>query len=783
VTSVIASVLFAVLLAIAQPALANSIIRVSVDSAGAEANGSSWDACPSADGRYVAFDSYASNLVSGDTNAALDVFVRDTLANTTTRASLGWLGNETPWNFDNSLTSISADGRYVVFDSQARNLVPDKPSLTTDVFVRDALANTTTRASVGSGGAQGYGGDSGGGSISADGRYVAFVSWASMVPDDTNGTGDVFVHDMLTNTTTRVSIDSAGAQANSYSVGPSISADGRYVAFVSFASNLVPGDTNGQRDVFVHDMLTNTTTRVSVDSAGVEANGPSYPGVISADGHHVAFGSEASNLVPGDTDWGPDVFVHDMLTNATTRVSVDSAGAQTEFWWGGSDPSISADGRYVAFRSEAPNFAPGGPGDVVQVFVRDRLASTTTCVSVNSAGAQANAHTWSPCISADGHHVTFASAASNLVPGDTNGAVDVFLCTCGDSTPPTTTISGGPFSTWTNSSPVSFSLSATDGPDGVGVAHTYYALNGGDQVTYTGGDVPVSDQGTTTVSYWSVDVAGNKEDTQTATVLIDTIPPSVSGKATVDPNAAGWYNSDVTVHFSATDALSGVKSVSPDAVLASEGANQTAHGSAIDVAGNSANASVSGINLDKTAPVIAVSSPAAGATYYQHQDATANWSATDALSGVASASGSVANGGALDTSAPGTHTVTVSATDAAGNTSAKTVTYAVVTPGDLFGSLLAFYDGSLANGTLAGTGRYPKVNAAALRAAIVLASDCYDCYGRRGNRIWLTFSTSTLKGALVLCDGKPNPTDLVSGTSQPELANRMSTLIAALGKQ
>jgi Tol biopolymer transport system component len=302
-----------------------TITRVSLDSAGNEGNFDSGFPSISANGRFVAFKSFASNLVPGDTNNNSDIFVRDLLTNTTTLVSLDSAGNQA--NSDSSSPSISADGRFVAFASFASNLLP---KMKYDIFVRDLLTNTTTLVSVDSAGnpADNF---SSSPSISADGRFVAFDSYSNLVPGDTNNNSpvrnsDIFVRDLLTSTTTRVSVDSAGNQGNSNSGVPSISADGRFVAFQSFVSNLVPEDTNHQPDIFVRDLLTNTTTIVSLDSAGNQGNNYSSSPSISADGRFVAFASVASNLVPGDTNNQIDIFVRDLLTNITTRVSVDSAG-------------------------------------------------------------------------------------------------------------------------------------------------------------------------------------------------------------------------------------------------------------------------------------------------------------------------------------------------------------------------------------------------------------------------------------------------------------------------
>jgi Tol biopolymer transport system component len=406
-----------------------TITRVSVDSAGNQANSGSYNPFISADGRFVAFTSDASNIVPGDTNSNRQIFVRDTLTNTTTRVSVDSAGNQT---FSDSYNpSMSADGRFVAFYSGASNLIPGDTNRRLDVFVWDRLTNTTTRVSLDSAGNQADG-DSHYPSISADGRFVAFQSDASnIVPGDTNKRNDIFVRDTLTNTTTRVSVDSAGNQTNSNSYSTSISADGRFVAFESSASNIVPGDTNNKDDIFLRDTLTNTTTRVSVDSAGNQGNSGSGGGSgstsISADGRFVAFSSGASNIVPGDTNNRNDIFVRDTLTNTTTRVSVDSAGTQGNGTNVFGPPSISADGRFVAFSSRAFKLVPGDTNNTFNIFVRDTLTNTTTRVSVDSAGNQANNGSSRPSISADGRFVAFESSASNLVPGDTNNTYDIFV--------------------------------------------------------------------------------------------------------------------------------------------------------------------------------------------------------------------------------------------------------------------------------------------------------------------------------------------------------------------
>lgn len=341
----------------------------------------------------------------------------------TTRVSVSSAGAE--GNGNGYSTSTSADGRFVAFVSNASNLIGGDTNGLPDVFVRDRRAGSTRRVSVSSAGAQGNG-NSFSPSISADGRFVAFYSSASnLVGGDTNGSYDVFVRDRQTGKTRRVSVSSAGSQGDGRSSAPSISANGRLVAFESLASNLVGGDTNGSSDVFVRDRRTDTTRRISVSSAAVQGDGASVDPSISPDGRLVAFGSLASNLVGGDTNGSSDVFVRDRQTGKTRQVSVSSAGT------GGNGqshaPSISFDGRFVAFYSDASNLVGADANGTFDVFVRDRQTGRTRRVSVSSTGVEGDGVSTSPSISADGRFVSFDSLASNLVGGDTNGAYDVFV--------------------------------------------------------------------------------------------------------------------------------------------------------------------------------------------------------------------------------------------------------------------------------------------------------------------------------------------------------------------
>ncbi len=402
--------------------------RASVSGAGAEGNGISARASqPAVDasGVLVAFDSEATNLVPLDANGVVvDVFVRHRLLGTTVLASVDSAGVQ--GNGASNSPSLSADGRFVAFGSSATNLAGGDSNGVADVFVHDLATGSTSRASVSSGGDQGDAA-SFSPSLSGDGRFVAFASDATnLVAGDTNGTRDVFVRDRLLGTTERVSVASDGTQANGFSAPPSLSDDGRFVAFGSFAGTLVPSDTNGTLDVFVHDRETRVTTRVSVDGAGNQADGLSSGASMSADGRFVAFFSEATNLVPDDTNATRDVFVHDRETGTTERVNVSGSGAEADAQSGfgirgnSTVPRLSADGRFVSFDSFAANLVPGDANGRPDAFVRDRLLGTTVRVSESSSGAEGTDGSSDTAIGADGTVVAFASLASNLVPGDTN---------------------------------------------------------------------------------------------------------------------------------------------------------------------------------------------------------------------------------------------------------------------------------------------------------------------------------------------------------------------------
>ncbi len=418
----------AVFIVTATPTWPGQTVRASVANDGSQlGTPSNLGAWSSADGRFIVF---TSGVFDEPTLTLPSVFVRDRQTGQTTLVSKA-TGSDV--SIGGALPSITPDGRYVIFLSLATALPGGNPSGSIDIYLHDRTTGQTERVSVASNGTAGNG-ESGLASISADGRYVAFSSRATnLAPGDADDQEDVYVRDRVAGTTTLLSVSTAGVKGNDGSWLPTLSADGRFVSFNSEATNLVPLDNLGRIDLFVRDLWAGQTSRVSVGTGGTQANQGSQ-GRISADGRFAVFGTDASNLVTGDTNGLGDIFVHDRQTGQTTRVSVSSAGAQGNGDSG--DPSLSADGRYILFQSSATNLVPGDTNGLKDEFVHDRVTGQTVRVNVASDGTQANAVSIGidddgccsfPSISADGRSVVVVTLASNLVPGDTNGVDDVFV--------------------------------------------------------------------------------------------------------------------------------------------------------------------------------------------------------------------------------------------------------------------------------------------------------------------------------------------------------------------
>ncbi|MBI3774634.1 MAG: PD40 domain-containing protein [Gammaproteobacteria bacterium] len=439
-------------------AAAESTAIVSINAQGQAANAISDYPAISADGNYIAFQSAASDLVSGDTNARTDIFLYDRRNSITTRVSIGVGGAET--NGDSKAPAISQDGRYIAFESQATNLVTNDIGGWQDIFVYDRVTATTVRVSVSSSGVEANN-HCLHAALSGDGRFVAFISAAStLTSDDANSLSDVFLHDRDPDqngvfdenygSTVRVSQSGTGMLANSSNF-PSISRNGQYVAYSSSDATLVAGDTNNLQDIFIYHRPSGVTERVSVASNGQQSDGESTFTSVSEEGRYVAFISSATNLVSGDTNSKADVFVRDRMAGTTVRASMSNSGTQS----GGAstNPVISGDGRYVSFATEsaaltsrlageaalvpvifdAITAATGGGGGggtaIAQVmYRRDLNLQKTVRISSNSSGANANGSNASLSMSAEGMIAAFASEATNLSSvTDVNATRDVFV--------------------------------------------------------------------------------------------------------------------------------------------------------------------------------------------------------------------------------------------------------------------------------------------------------------------------------------------------------------------
>ena len=397
--------------------------RASVKNNGAQSNGEvKFTPAISGNGRFVVFRSDATNLVSNDTNGLDDLFVRDLKKGKTRRISIGTGGVET--DAFSTQASISDNGRFVVFRSNATNIGGGSSGLIADIFLHDRKKKRTRLISKSNAGVASNS-DSFEPKISGDGRYVTYYTIATtIVPNDSNGSqNDVMVYDRLKKKTTRASKSSKGVQGPLSSSLSDISADGRFVVWDSKSENLVGSDSNGFGDIFIRDRKKKKTRLISVRSDGGQSNGNSARATVSANGRFVAFQSDATNLVDGDDNDTRDVFVHDRKKKKTRRVSVSTKGVEGDF--GSNTPSISNDGRFIAFNSSARNLVNGDSNNSGDVFVRDRVKKKTRRVGLRQNGGQIPFGATNVAISGDGRFVSFTTK-SNLGSKDTNDKTDAF---------------------------------------------------------------------------------------------------------------------------------------------------------------------------------------------------------------------------------------------------------------------------------------------------------------------------------------------------------------------
>jgi len=409
----------------------SSMDRPSIASDGTEADGDTTDAALSGDANTVAFVANASTLVESDTNGVADVFIRIRDKSTTQRISeneAGVEGNAASGTVvaNERSVSLSSDGEFVAYTASATNLITDDFNSAEDVFLYKVSQNQTSLVSASAAGAQGDAASYGAFTTSS-GAKVTFTSAATnLVSGDTNSATDIFIKTVSDGAISRVSVSESAAEANGNSRAAYPSGDGSLVVFESDATNMVTSDTNSSADIFVRNIALETTSRVSVSSAGVEANGASSLPVISGDGKIVAFLSAASNLVTGDSNGVTDVFVRDIAKATTERISVSSAGSQANAASIG-QLGISVDGRYVTFTSSASNLVGEDTNSKADIFVYDRATQRTGRISRTIAGVMANGSSKNPTVSLDGQNISYISDATNLVDDDTNGKADAFV--------------------------------------------------------------------------------------------------------------------------------------------------------------------------------------------------------------------------------------------------------------------------------------------------------------------------------------------------------------------
>jgi len=422
----------------------NAVTRESVTNGGVQGNGDSGFPVISADGRFIAFESAAGNFVAGDTNGNFDIFMKDRQTGAITRVSTS--PTEAQANGNSFTPSISGDGRFVAFQSFATNLLPNTSNCIANgcIFVKDRTTGALTRVDVATAGQPN--GATGNPNISGNGRFVAFQSAATnLVAGDVNGHVDVFVRDVQAGRTVLASVTGT-TQGNGDSTQPSISADGRFVAFSSLADNLVPGDSNGTSDVFRRDLVNQITDAVSFTSTsrgGVTGNGASDAPHISGDGLVVVFRSFATNFgtVP-DTNNVADTYIKEVGTALTpVRVSISTAGVQGNAP-SGPQSAISFNGQYVAFVSYASNLVAGDNNGVPDLFIRDRILNQTIRANISNSGQQADGGFFAQSsLSFNGSSISptpsllaFDSIATNFVQPDNNGFSDVFTASISPQT-------------------------------------------------------------------------------------------------------------------------------------------------------------------------------------------------------------------------------------------------------------------------------------------------------------------------------------------------------------
>ena len=426
-------VVFACTLA-AGPAVAQPTTRVSVATTGAQADKPCLAPGISADGRFVVFSSHATTLAPGGSGGMLQIFLHDRVAGQTTLISHKKGDKAKPGDKDSRYPSISHDGRYIVFQSLATDLADGDTNGKSDIYLYDRTAGAATLISRKNGGGAADGA-SRQPAMSRDAGKISFLSTAKNMTDPAFGDAkdQVFVFDRSTNKTAAVSIGTDNKAADAACDTPVISHDGKFVAFSSAATNLAAGDTNAKSDIFRRDLTANTTALVSKDKDGNPSDGDSLYPSIARDGSKIAFESAATDLVADDTNAKNDVFLRDVGAGTNTLVSA-RAGDHKVGNGASATPSISLDGKFVAFASRATDLTDPPTTVLSHVFVRDIAAKSNRVCSVAGDDSLGSHDSERPDLSGDGAFVAFRTPSNNLVgardsggPKDDNALADVFV--------------------------------------------------------------------------------------------------------------------------------------------------------------------------------------------------------------------------------------------------------------------------------------------------------------------------------------------------------------------
>jgi hypothetical protein len=620
-------------------------------------NNGSGSAMVSPDGRYVYFESYATNLVAGQSTTSspvLNLFVRDRELGITKMLDVSSTGaqatNGVAGDFD-----LSDDGRYLVFTSNSANLVSTPiyngaPS----VFLLDLQTGTISDVFTNSINGTGVLGNV---AISGDGNWIAFSTYQPLSPYNDTG-NNVYLINRTTLALTRISNSENGSPANGGSQDPDINYDGSEVVFNSGASNLVPGDTNSQPDIFLWSRNTNTISRISVSSTGAQINAYAQWPKISDDGSKIVYESYATNLTSNGTlNNVMKSFLYQVNTGTTTLLDVSPTGQEGNA--NSQDPFISGDGNSVVFASLASNLVPDETGSQIEVYVRNLLTNTTTFASPGFSTYGAGGD---PTISSNGRYITFEANPN------TGGNGQVWIATMiSPPAAPTSLVLTTPSPT--NQNPI-LSWATSSGA----TSYNVYRNSGNTPIatnvtgtTYTDTSAP---QGTDTYYVTAVNAAGESPASSSVSDLYDTVIPSITYNLSPTPNNNGWNNTATTVTFTCSDPTTGViiTSCTPPTAISTNGTNQQVVGTAVDSAGNTASVTAT-VNIDTAGPSITTAmSPAPNIAGWNNTPVTITYTCNDTSSGIASCPPPQTE------STDGTYTLTGTAVNNAGNSSSVNTT-------------------------------------------------------------------------------------------------------------